>query len=567
MRGMIAMIAVGILLAACAPPQAGTADLAQPAESLNRPQTLVAAVRVEPVSLASKPLQDSGQTVRFTTRVFNAELDSVDGNGRPRPYLAESLPQLNSADWRIFPDGRMETIHRLRPNLTWHDETPLSAEDFVFAWRVYSAPELGQPGSRPQRLIEEALAPDALTLVIRWRAPFPDAGTMRDQFQPLPRHLLARSFAEEPPNTFALLPFWSVDYVGLGPYRLTQWLPGSWLEGTAFDGHVLGRSRIDRLQVRFIPDENTALTNLLAGSIHLATDRTLRFEHGQILRAQWRKGDGTVMPALSAIRYVLSQWRPEVANPPAILDVRVRRAIAHTLNRQGLNDGLFDGQAVLWESALSPGVPYAAEIERSITHYPHDPRRAEQLMAEVGYVRDRDGWYASGGARLSAQISQLAGAQYEKEVNILLDGWRGAGLDFQSFFITPEQLRDGRLRASFPFLTITQGGGSTEERLDFLSPELIPTAANRWNGNNRGGWVSHEYQRVWEAFNTTLERAERNRQAIQMLAILSEELPMIPLYFNLAPTAYAAQLIGPEQPAQIPDPLISWNIHEWDWRR
>jgi ABC-type transport system substrate-binding protein len=41
----------------------------------------------------------------------------------------------------------METRYRLRPGLTWHDRTPLSSEDFVFAWRVYATPALGRPGS------------------------------------------------------------------------------------------------------------------------------------------------------------------------------------------------------------------------------------------------------------------------------------------------------------------------------------------------------------------------------------------------------------------------------------
>ena len=41
-------------------------------------------------------------------------------------------------------DGKMETTYRLKPNLTWHDGTPLTAGDFVFSYQLYSTPEVGQ---------------------------------------------------------------------------------------------------------------------------------------------------------------------------------------------------------------------------------------------------------------------------------------------------------------------------------------------------------------------------------------------------------------------------------------
>src|SRR5206468_5092435 len=104
------------------------------ASTSSRPnQTLVTVVRVEPTSLASRPVTFAGADVAFVVRVFNAELDTVDGQGDARPYLAEALPQLNSDTWRVFPDGTMETSYRLKPNLTWHDGAPLTADDFAFA--------------------------------------------------------------------------------------------------------------------------------------------------------------------------------------------------------------------------------------------------------------------------------------------------------------------------------------------------------------------------------------------------------------------------------------------------
>src|SRR5439155_19119250 len=141
--------------------------------------------------------------------------------------LADALPQLNTDTWRLFPDGRMETLYRLKSGLTWHDGTPLSAEDFVFAWRVFAKPELGNSTSPPINLMEEVVAPDPGTVLTRWREPFADAAALDDTFQALPKHILERSFEDLDPVAFVNLSFWTQDYVGLGPYRVERWEPGA----------------------------------------------------------------------------------------------------------------------------------------------------------------------------------------------------------------------------------------------------------------------------------------------------------------------------------------------------
>src|SRR5439155_20179268 len=96
-------------------------------------------------------------------------LSYKDEKQNPNPYLAQSLPQLNTDTWTVSPDGRMTTTWTLRPNLIWHDGTPLTSDDFVFAFRVYAKPDLGAAQSTPIKQIESIEAPDPRTVVIRWR--------------------------------------------------------------------------------------------------------------------------------------------------------------------------------------------------------------------------------------------------------------------------------------------------------------------------------------------------------------------------------------------------------------
>lgn len=72
-------------------------------------------VRYEATELHGKIV--AGGPSQGTKRAFNAALALVDGDGGPRPYLAEALPQLNTDSWKVTPDGRMETTYRLKPFL------------------------------------------------------------------------------------------------------------------------------------------------------------------------------------------------------------------------------------------------------------------------------------------------------------------------------------------------------------------------------------------------------------------------------------------------------------------
>jgi len=522
-------------------------------------------MRVEPASLAAKPLTSTGISVAHAVRLFNAVLDIDDGQEVTRPYLVEALPQLNTDTWRVFPDGKMETTYRLRPNLTWHDGTPLSAEDFVFAWKVYSQPELGLARLPPVPQIDEATAPDDRTLVIRWNRLFPDAASLGLDFQALPRHILLSQFQQGDWEAFTNHPFWTTQYVGLGPYKLERWDPGTSIQAVAFDGHALGRPKIDRVVVRFIADENTTLTNLLAGDIQFATDRTVRSEQALVLKREWGANGGTPVLTPAQPRYLAVQNRPDVAQPRILSDPRGRRALAHAVDREALNLGLFNGEGAPTETMITPLFPGYQDLDRAITHYPFDPRRTEQLLNELGYTKGSDGIFASGGEKLSLGFLQEAGNQTEREMSILIDTWRQVGIDTRPTVMSSTQLRDYEVRATFPSVYSTAMGGAlkggTRNLVNHIS-QSIGTAANRWQGQNYSGWSNPQYDSLYQSFTSTLDPQERNRQVLQMAKLISDDAAFIMLFFNYNVSAFSSAVHGADPKAF--DTLINWNIHEWE---
>ena len=569
-RSAAVLLATGVI--ACSPtPRAAeppAPGVGQQALAPSAPKTVTMVVRYEVTDLAAKRL--AGAPSDSTKRAFNATLALIDGSGAVRPYVAESLPQLNTDSWKLLPDGKMETTYRLKPNLTWHDGQPLTADDFVFAYRVYTAPGLGAFTSRPQDQMEEVIAQDPRTLVIRWRSLYGDAGSLVNQdLDPLPQHILdapLAAYQQDPStmDTFLGNSFWTLQYVGLGPYKLERWEPGTLIEGSAFDGHALGRPKIDRFISRPVPDENTAMTNLLGGSADIGLDNALRFEHAVELQRQWGSTGGVALMDAGTRHWIFIQFRPEILKTTALTDVRVRRALAHAIDREPINQALFDGQGFMSEQWIPPKAPYYNDAERAVTRYPYDPRRAEQLMTEAGLTKDSSGFFATGpGDRFKPGFLIDGSPLFEREANIIQDSWARIGIDMDPKILSAVESRQNSSRTTFPDM-YASSTSIRESGLDIFSTAQIASANRNWAGNNRGGWSNPDYERLWSAYSTTLDRSERNQQIVEMMKVVNDQLPGLMLYFNIRPTAHVAALKGPE--IGTPETLFIWNVHEWEMK-
>jgi len=562
---------VALALAGCTVSQSRTdrPESAPAAQSPAEARPLVIIVRVEPATLATRPFQQPGTALHVSRRLFNATLALIDDKGQPRPQLIASLPALNTDTWRVFPDGRMETSYSLKPNLAWHDGTPLTSKDFVFSWRVYSAPEFGHANQPPLHAIDDVSAVDPLRFVIRWNALYPDADTLsaRDRELPaMPRLILDSAFeqvATSGPDALASHPFWTREYVGLGPYRLDRWEPGAFIDAVRFDGHVLGPAKIERIVLRFSVDGNVVMANLLSGVAHVATDNSV----GQVADAvahEWAPtGAGTVIRWPNAWRSTAFQHRPDIATTRAVLDPRVRKAIAHAIDRQAVSEAVYGDAAIFADTMIWSGSEWGAALDSSIATYPFDPRRAEALMTEAGFSKGADGVYVGPDGRFTGEWATTEGPDNVPEVLIMADGLRGAGFDVHERVVPAAQAQDPQVRATFSTMQTSNTNMGEPALIDQVT-EQIPSASNRWRGGNRGGWSAPEYDRLVTVFNRTLDRGERLQLVRQLLRIYSEEVPNVSLFFRAQPFAHVKVLTGPANAA--PESSVPWNVHEWEFR-
>src|SRR6185436_10736729 len=123
--------------------------------------------------------------------LFSAALAYLTPERRPMPYLAEVLPSLEAGSWRVFTDGQMETVYRLRGNAAWHDGKPVTAGDFVFGHHVRQDPDVPSTKSEIDRRLTSIQAADDQTLVMRWGDIYIWGGMVSGpNFPALPRHAL-----------------------------------------------------------------------------------------------------------------------------------------------------------------------------------------------------------------------------------------------------------------------------------------------------------------------------------------------------------------------------------------
>ena len=156
-----------------------------------------------------------------------------------------------------------------------------------------------------------------------------------------------------------------------------------------------------------------------------------------------------------------------------------------------------------------------------------------------------------------------SGTGFESELQVLSDGYKRAGFQNSTFVVPTAQFRDAGFRSSFKGIYSTTSGAASIPGLSTLTSTSIATAANRFIGGNYGAWSNPEYDRLFDAWSSTLDSNERARQVVQMVTIMSQDPVVLPLFFTFEVAAHISGLKGPD-PNTATFGELMWNVHEWE---
>lgn len=465
----------------------------------------------------------------------SAALISSDVDSRaPIGRLAEKVPSLEDGSITLLPDGRMRVVYRLRPGITWQDGTPFGASDLVFTYRLSSDAGIPNPFRDAINQVQSVEETDDHTVVVNFRGPYYlGAALGLTLLWPLPRHLLGdayeRYLASGNAAEVVNLPYWTTEYLHLGPFRLASFDPGEEVVFHAYEGYFLGRPKVDVIRVRILGDQNALFSNLLAGSIDVFLDTSLNTELGFQLLNRWGSGNqGTVHVKQASHRMLAPQWRAAVLQEPAILDARIRMALYRAIDRETLSEALQGGHRELaaWE-ILRPSDLHFEVTKDALRPYAYDPDRARSGLIEAGWSPRADGGlhHASDGRAFRSPIWGVD--VVSREVPILADYWRRVGLQVEEFIIPPAQARDPETRALYPGWEVTSQSGG-----DGILGKLEGPAASaqtRWVGN-RGGYEDPRAQALVNAYRTSLSERDRAPAMKAASDFVAAELPFLVLF-------------------------------------
>ena len=450
-------------------------------------------------TLDALTLDPANHRKRETETIIRNMYDGVvtrDGSMQVVPELAESLTQIDGTTWEA----------KLRSGVTFHDGSPMTAEDVAFTFhRLIDENAMdGQTSPRKGLLgsLSSVEAVDETTVRFNLAEPWPLLPGM------LPfQEIVSKSFTEAAGEGGL-----AESVNGTGPFKLVEWRKGEAVIMERFDGYYggaagiepIGPACVDRVIFQVIPESASRVAALLAGDVHIInelppSDMATVEASGN---AQVMAVDGT-----RSFYIALNMEKPPFDDP------RVRMAASHAIDRELIIDKILNGLATPIAGILSPA---AFGHDDGIAGYPYDPDKAKALMAEAGLADGIDVTMEVEGAfkDLAEAIGSLlskAGIRTTVQVgegSQLTERWRTKG----------EKPREGDM-------WLTSWGNGSLDPFGIFHPVLMTNARG-----NSSGYSNSEVDELLTAAGTESDSTTRADLYAQAQALVQEDAPMVFLW-------------------------------------
>lgn len=273
---------------------------------------------------------------------------SPDGTKDPEPRIAES--------YEISDDGLDYTFH-LRDDVTFHDGTPVTADDVVFSIELYKASEY--QGSQIS-MLSSVEATDEHTVVCHLDAPY--SPFLQGICSPM---IASKAYYESSEDDFVNNP------IGTGPYKFVSRAKGSNIKLEANEDYYRGAPEIKEVTFEAIPDSSTKAIALQTGEVNFA-------EIDSATKPQLEANPAITIAEVptSAFSYIAMNTEKEPFN-----DVKVRQAINYAIDRDNLVAVCYDGEAEV-NSNICAKERFGYSDDQF--QYTYDPEKAKELLAEAG---------------------------------------------------------------------------------------------------------------------------------------------------------------------------------------
>jgi len=275
-----------------------------------------------------------------------------------QPRIAES--------WEPNEDGTVWTF-KIRQGVTFHDGTPLTANDVVTTFDKLINPDGGSANA--QSALGGVLSPgnteasDDATVVFNLDAPNGNFPTLVSSAN---YNAIIIPADLDPAD-------WGTTFQGTGPFKLEKFTPKVGLTVVRNDDYWGPKANVDKLDIKFYDEEAPMILALQGDEVDFV-------EHFSVSGGKALLGDDNIQ--VIAVKAATHRQLHMRTDKEPFTDKRVRQAIALSIDRQALVDGLWEGQADVGND--SPFGPLYPSTDTSVPQREQDLEQAKQLLTDAG---------------------------------------------------------------------------------------------------------------------------------------------------------------------------------------
>lgn len=495
-------------------------------------ETLVAAFASEPSSV--DPLYHNLGPNNATRKHMFESLVGEDESLGIIPLLAKS--------WETSEDGLTWTFS-LRDGVKFHDGGDFSARDFLYtACRIPNVPNSPSSMAGFIKRATSIEAPDAMTVKVTTAAPYPLLLTDFASFGVIS----ASANGHEGEVTYAKDGCPGIESyldsnayndgtatVGTGPYKFVKFVPGESVQMARNDNYWGDKPHWENITIRPITNEGARVAALLAGDVDV-------IEKPPVQDLERLRNDDKVNVVQGASSRVIYLHFDHVGEPSPMIegtdgknplkDVRVRKAISMAINRELIVDRIMGGLAVP-AGQLVPDFMVGVDKDLGVQDY--NAEEAKRLLAEAGYP---DGFTLTIGTPNDRYINDSkiaqAIAQMLTRVGIKTDV---DAVTASVFF---------KRRNNYEFSIYLAGWGASGAGMASPLRALVATQNKEkgLGGTNRGRYSNAALDAVIEEALATVEPSKHQALLSQASKLVTEDVAILPLHFEVTPWALRAGL-------------------------
>jgi peptide/nickel transport system substrate-binding protein len=481
---------------------------------------------------------------------------------------------------------QMTVNFKMKPGLKWSDGQPLTAADSVFSYQIASDP--ATPVSRKQlERTASYKATDDITVEWVGKPGFIDPRSFANFYLPMPKHTLEKFKAAD----LLKAPEVVEKPLGWGPYMIAEWVKGDHIKLVKNPNYARaaeGLPHFDVLEYRFlgqtsdnnlaalqagecdVVDQTSMLEEQLEKVLDLQKNGKLKAYVGQ--GPEWEQIAFGVKPA----SYDDGGISPATGDRADFFgEVRMRQAFAYCMDRKTAVDKQLLGQSAIPDGFFTAEHPlYTADLPS----YSYDVAKGSQLLTEVGWKdndndpstpRVSDGvMFVQGGTPLEVTLLTTDAYLRQEVVKKLAETMAPCGIKVNIQSLPADQIYgpgpDGPLFGrKFDLAQIAWQAGAGTPCFLYESSQ-VPTAANHWLGVNVTGYANPGYDAACTAAeNADPSQPDYKEKNAAVQTLFAQELPALPLYFNLKIVATRPDFCGMQMDVTSRSAL--WNIEAFDY--